>query len=567
MDDGVGIAATLYQPDGHAPPPAGPAVMLFHGLGGNRQSIAPIAQLFARARLRRARRSTSAATASRAGCSPGSAPRELAGRRAPARALAAANAPHDERQGRRLGHLARRRRRCSARSARATPFAALEVAETWTDLYERARPAGPRRSRARSSSSSARCRATARRPSSLAVQRRGRAAATSRRCGRSRGARSSRQLLSARVPADATSSRGDRTSRSASTRASPATQRRSGPKRLYVGAVRPRAVDVPRPGLRARDAARARSGSTATSRASRTASRPHRKVELVRRERQEPVGSYTALPPTVRRRLLAARDRSTIGSAGKVVRRARTDRRCARDVRRADASTSARARRRGWSHLVAVLVARTPNGREIVVSEGGAPTSARPRSRALVTIRLISQAKRIPAGSRLELTLAGNVDGAERREPPLLGSGAAACEDHRAQRDADDSRASHAGLAMSRVALVALVATLVAIPGAYARPSATPGVTAPRSCSAASGPLSGPEVAYAGTMIGANAYFDYVNAHGRSLRTQDRVPLPRRRLRPVADRAERRASSCSRTTCSRSSTSSAPSRTSPCGRS
>ena len=67
---------------------------------------------------------------------------------------------------------------------------------------------------------------------------------------------------------------------------------------------------------------------------------------------------------------------------------------------------------------------------------------------------------------------------------------------------------------MSRVALVALVATLVAIPGAYARPSATPGITGSTIVLGGSGPLSGPEVAYAGTMIGAKAYFDYVNSNG-----------------------------------------------------
>ena len=67
---------------------------------------------------------------------------------------------------------------------------------------------------------------------------------------------------------------------------------------------------------------------------------------------------------------------------------------------------------------------------------------------------------------------------------------------------------------MSRVALVALVATLVAIPGAYARPSATPGITGSTIVLGGSGPLSGPEVAYAGTMIGAKAYFDYVNSRG-----------------------------------------------------
>jgi hypothetical protein len=60
----------------------------------------------------------------------------------------------------------------------------------------------------------------------------------------------------------------------------------------------------------------------------------------------------------------------------------------------------------GWSHLVAVLVARKPNGSTTVVSEGGVPTrlGAKPRT---VNIRLISQVTTIPKGSRLELTLAG----------------------------------------------------------------------------------------------------------------------------------------------------------------
>ena len=34
MDDGVDLAATLYEPS-NAPPPAGyPAIVLFHGIGG-----------------------------------------------------------------------------------------------------------------------------------------------------------------------------------------------------------------------------------------------------------------------------------------------------------------------------------------------------------------------------------------------------------------------------------------------------------------------------------------------------------------------------------------------------
>jgi fermentation-respiration switch protein FrsA (DUF1100 family) len=57
----------------------------------------------------------------------------------------------------------------------------------------------------------------------------------------------------------------------------------------------------------------------------------------------------------------------------------------------------------GWSRLVAVLSARTPDGREIVVSAGGVPT--RPGKRTYA-IGMIDQATVIPRGSRLVLTLA-----------------------------------------------------------------------------------------------------------------------------------------------------------------
>jgi predicted acyl esterase len=57
----------------------------------------------------------------------------------------------------------------------------------------------------------------------------------------------------------------------------------------------------------------------------------------------------------------------------------------------------------GWSRLVAVLTARTPQGREILVSAGGVPTR---NGTQRVTIRLINQATHVPRGSRLTLTLA-----------------------------------------------------------------------------------------------------------------------------------------------------------------
>ena len=56
----------------------------------------------------------------------------------------------------------------------------------------------------------------------------------------------------------------------------------------------------------------------------------------------------------------------------------------------------------GWSRLVAVLTALTPQGREIVVAAGGVPTR---RGAQKLTIKLSSQATFLPRGSRLTLTL------------------------------------------------------------------------------------------------------------------------------------------------------------------
>lgn len=57
----------------------------------------------------------------------------------------------------------------------------------------------------------------------------------------------------------------------------------------------------------------------------------------------------------------------------------------------------------------------------------------------------------------------------------------------------------------------ALIAAFIAIPAATA---ATPGITKTQIVLGATGPLTGGESAYAPTLTGAKAYFDYVNAHG-----------------------------------------------------
>jgi predicted acyl esterase len=59
----------------------------------------------------------------------------------------------------------------------------------------------------------------------------------------------------------------------------------------------------------------------------------------------------------------------------------------------------------GWARLVAVLTARTPTGKEIIVSSGGLPTTP---GRRTYTIRMIDQATFVPKGSRFSVTVASS---------------------------------------------------------------------------------------------------------------------------------------------------------------
>ncbi len=112
---------------------------------------------------------------------------------------------------------------------------------------------------------------------------------------------------------------------------------------------------------------------------------------------------YRSLPTRRTLRLTFA-GTSSIGSGGKVARtRPRTRRRLETfggPVLRVSLASST-----GWPHVVAVLSALTPQGKEIVVSAGGARTQLRGKARA-ITVRLISQVTAIPPRSRLRLTIA-----------------------------------------------------------------------------------------------------------------------------------------------------------------
>ena len=114
--------------------------------------------------------------------------------------------------------------------------------------------------------------------------------------------------------------------------------------------------------------------------------------------------SYRTLP--ARRTLkLVFRGRRSIAYNGKIARtRARV--RLRLETLGAPVLKVSLASSTGWPHVVAVLSAVTPQGKELVVSEGGARVKLGARAKR-VTIRMISQATNIPPGSRLRLTVAG----------------------------------------------------------------------------------------------------------------------------------------------------------------
>jgi alpha-beta hydrolase superfamily lysophospholipase len=133
MDDGVAIATTRYTPDGTAPAGGWPGVLVLHGLAGNRASVDAISSAFATAGY-----SVLAYDARGHGASGGevtlAGPREVADLRALRAAFAARPDVHDTKVGA-WGISYGGGQIWNALGA-GVPFAAVEVVETWTNLYD-----------------------------------------------------------------------------------------------------------------------------------------------------------------------------------------------------------------------------------------------------------------------------------------------------------------------------------------------------------------------------------------------------------------------------------------------
>jgi predicted acyl esterase len=395
MDDGVDLAATLYEPAA-APPPAGyPAIVLFHGLGGKRQDLAAVAQRFTDpfAVLAFDQRGHGAS----GGLVSIDGPREIADARAVFQQLAARPEIDDAKIGAwglSLGGGAVLRSLVEG-----VPWAAVEVVETWTDLYSALAPQNLAKSGAIFQFLSS-VPADRLDPSVSAIRD---DALASRNLAQLRAwadARSSRKLLSTvRTPTFFFQGRRDFAFDIAQAKAGYALAK--GPKRLYVGDFGHAPSTFPGPDFTQLTKlgfawfTHYLAGASTTIAPFTLAPSPFRKT----------LRTYRKLPAT-RRLSIALPGTDRLTGAGRALRTS------GRFTGRAETFGSATVRvtaklSGGWSRLVAVLTAQPRRGSEVVVSEGGVNTAGLSGTRRLA-IRLIDTATLIPKGARLRLTLASS---------------------------------------------------------------------------------------------------------------------------------------------------------------
>ena len=395
MDDGVDLAATLYEPS-NAPPPAGyPAIVLFHGIGGKRQDLAAIAQSFdddfAVLAFDARGHGQSGGLVSIDG------PREIADTREVYDQLAARPEIDKTRIGAwgiSLGGGAVLRS-----LVQGVPWTTVETVETWTDLYSALAPQNLTKSGAIFQFLGS-VPADRLDPTVTAIRD---DALTSRNLAALRDwttVRSSRKLLNTvTTPVFMFQGRRDFAFDIAQAKAGYALLK--GPKRLYVGDFGHSPSTFPGPDF----AQMMQLGKAWFTRYLGTATTTIAPITLAPSPWRGKLRTFARLPST-RRLSIALPGNDHLAGAGRAVRTSGRFTGNAETFGAATVQLTARLTG-GWSRLVAVLAAEPRKGSEIVVSEGGINTTGLTGNRKL-TIRLIDTATLIPRGARLTLTLAAS---------------------------------------------------------------------------------------------------------------------------------------------------------------
>ncbi|HET6624517.1 MAG TPA: CocE/NonD family hydrolase [Gaiellaceae bacterium] len=397
MDDGTSIAATLYVPEGEAPAGGWPGLVFLHGLAGDRQQTNAIAEGYGFVGQDYAVLTFDARGHGQSGGLVGIAgPREVADTRAVRDWLAARPDVSDARIG--AWGISYGGGGALNSLVAGVPWAALVVVETWSDLYTALAPQGLVKT-GLVAGLAASIPEPRRDPSLLALQ----TAVLSGNAVPARPWAAERSSLSklGSVTTPVLIAQGRRDFLFGLGQGSTAFERLRGPKALYVGLHGHTPSSFP-----AADTGYLMTQARAwfdTYLRGAPATHPPTAVAVASERFVGAARWTTSLPRTVTT-TLALPGVSTFAPGGKSVRTTTRLRKSIEvfgspTVRVPVAATG------GWSRLVAVLTARTPQGKEIVVGAGGIPTR---NGRRTVTIRLFSQATFVPRRSRLTLTLASS---------------------------------------------------------------------------------------------------------------------------------------------------------------
>jgi len=397
MDDGVSIAATLYVPDGAAPAGGWPALVFLHGLSGNRQQMNALVEGYGVTSQGYAVLTFDARGHGESGGLVGiDGPREVADTRIVRDWLAARPEVSDTTIG--AWGISYGGGAVFNSLVAGVPWAAVVTVETWTDLYSALMPQGLVKSGLVAGLAGS-IPPEKRDPSLNAVQ----AAAFAGNVAAVKPWADARSSLSklGTVTTPVFMAQGRRDFLFGIDQGTRAFARLRGPKALYMGlhGQAPSTFPAADTGhlmtrVRAWFDCHLRAAGCDGAQASVYLAPENFSGQTTRRGTLPPVSpTFVSLPGV-----------TTFARSGKAVRTSAPLRNAIEIFGTPTVQTTIAASG-GWSRLVAVLTARTPAGKEILVSAGGVRTRAGARK---VTIQLASQATFIARGSRLTLTLASS---------------------------------------------------------------------------------------------------------------------------------------------------------------
>jgi pimeloyl-ACP methyl ester carboxylesterase len=393
-NDGVPLAATVFVPEGTPPPGGWPGIVLLHGLGGDRQGMNGLAeQYFLPGEQYAVLTYDARGHGATGGLVTIDGPREIADVREAFEWFTARPDVSDSRIG--AWGISYGGGAVWHSIVSGVPFAAAETCETWTDLYSALIPQNLSKSGAITGFLAEIPPGTLD-PALEVVRAWG---LTSTNLPALRAFANDRSVLSrlGSVTTPILMMQGRRDFAFGIDQATLAYRRLAGPKALWIGNHGHQPSTFPAADTGPMMAA----GKTWFDRYLRGLPVDTGPAVRLARAGAASTVAYTGLPPT-KVVTYDLKGTKAVVQITKAVRKTKPTTTALEVFGRPEVRVKATAAN-GWAHLVAVLSAKTPNGKEIVVSSGGVPTV---QGEKTYRIRMIDQATFVPKGSRLTLTLA-----------------------------------------------------------------------------------------------------------------------------------------------------------------